>query len=208
MKRMKYIILTALFGVTVAVLLSLHRVPKAEPAGEWTILAQSDLLHGSRLSQVKFFDKKSGIVLSPGAIGLTNDGGKSWTVVQASENQGYYSLVFADARNGIVVGALNNEVPLVLQTADGGYSWQTLDLHPDLFNGDRKISTFLDACFDSTGKLWIVGNRGIINASVKENRLNVASVRPTTGILYSVACAQDGRIWAAGQGTVLSSDHG
>ena len=98
LKRMKYIILTAVFGVTVVVLLSLHRLPKAEPAGEWRILARSDLMHGSRLSQVKFFDKKSGIVLSPGAIGLTNDGGKSWTVVQASETQGYYSLVFADAR--------------------------------------------------------------------------------------------------------------
>ena len=208
MKRMKYVILTAIFGVTVVVLLSLHRLPKAEPAGEWRVLARSDLIHGSRLSQVKFFDKKTGLVLSPGAIGLTNDGGKSWTVVQASENQGYYSLVFADARNGIVVGSLNNEVPLVLQTTDGGYSWQTLDLPPDLLNGERKISTFLDACFDSTGKLWIVGNRGIINASVKENRLNVASVHPTTDILYSVACAPDGRIWAAGQGTVLSSDNG
>lgn len=205
---MKYIVLSALFGVTVVVLLSLHRLPKGEPEGEWRILARSDLMHGSRLSQVKFFDRNSGIVLSPGAIGLTSDGGKSWTVVQASESQGYYSLAFADARNGIAVGALKNEVPLVLRTTDAGHSWQTLDLDPDLLKEERKLSIFLDACFDPTGKVWIVGNRGIINASVKETRLNVASIHPTTDILYSVACAQDGRVWAAGQGTVLNSDNG
>jgi Uncharacterized protein related to plant photosystem II stability/assembly factor len=170
--------------------------------------SQSDLMHGSRLSQVKFLDRNNGIVLSSGAIGLTNDGGKSWTAVHASEEHGYYSFVFADARNGIAVGSVNNEVPFVLRTIDGGYSWQTLNLDPGFLNKDRRITTFLDACLDSTGKLWIVGNRGIVNASVEEKRLNVASVHPTTDILYGVACAQNGRIWAVGQGTVLSNDNG
>jgi Photosynthesis system II assembly factor YCF48 len=208
LRSMKYIILGLIVATVGAVLLSLYLLPKAEPAGEWRLLAQSDLMHGSRLSEVRFFDRKNGIVITSGTIGRTNDGGKSWTDVQASEEQGYYSFVFADAQNGIAVGSVNNEIPLVLRTVDAGYSWQNLNLDAGLLNKDLRITVFLDACFDSTGRLWIVGNRGVVTASLEENRLNVASVHPTTDILYGVACAQNGRIWAVGQGTVLTNDNG
>jgi photosystem II stability/assembly factor-like uncharacterized protein len=196
-----------LIAIVAAVFFSVRRPPK-EPTGEWKILHQFDLMHGPRLSQVKFFDRNNGIVVNSGAIGLTSDGGKSWIPIHASEDHGYYSFAFADARNGIAVGSVDNEVPFVLRTTDAGRSWQTLNLDPQLLSKGGKVTNFLDACFDSKGKSWIVGSRGIVSANVVGTRLNITSVHPTTDILYGVACAQNGQIWAVGQGTVLSNGNG
>lgn len=207
---MKHLTLYAglLLAMVAAVFLSVRYVPKAGRTAEWKVLTQSDLIHGTRLSQVRFSDINNGIVLSPGGIGVTSDGGKSWTPVHASEGHDYYSFAFADSRTGIAVGSVNNEVPFVLRTTDGGRSWHTLNLDPSLLNKDGKMTNFLGACFDSKGRSWIVGSRGVVSASVEENRLNITSVHPTTDILYGVACAQNGQIWAVGQGTVLSNGNG
>jgi photosystem II stability/assembly factor-like uncharacterized protein len=210
---MKHIILFACFIIVVVggVFFGVWRDLEADLTGEWKILAQSELIHGSIISRVMFFDRNNGIVVSPGFIARSNDGGKRWTHVHSTEENGYYSFAFADARNGLAVGSVNNEVPLALRTTDAGRSWQTLNLDIDtqhLDKADVKITTFLDVCFDSTGTSWIVGSRGIVSAVVEENKLKVTSVHPTTDVLYSVACAENGRLWAVGQETVLSNGDG
>jgi photosystem II stability/assembly factor-like uncharacterized protein len=179
-------------------------LPQSDVAGEWKLLHKSELIHGSRISHVKFFDKNNGIIISPGFIARSSDGGKQFAHVESSEKNGYYSFAFADNRRGIAVGSVNNEAPLALRTIDAGISWQTLNFDPKLLNGaDIKITTFLDVCFDPTGTIWIVGNKGIVGASVEENKLNIANVYSTTEVLYSVACAENGQIWAVGQDSVL-----
>lgn len=179
---------------------------QADVVGKWSVLHESELMHGSRISRVKFFDKNNGIALSPGAIAKSTDGGKQWANVESSKNTGYYSFAFSNNRNGIVVGSVNNEVPLVLRTSDAGSSWQTLSFDPKLLNSaDIKITTFLDVCFDPSGTIWIVGNKGIVSASFEENRLNILSVNSATQELSSVACGENGQIWAVGGDSVLTN---
>lgn len=172
---------------------------------QWTILAESKLIHGSRIQRVGFLDKENGVIVGTSFIARSNDGGKEWNVVHAANENAYYSFAFYDAKNGIAVGSVHNRTPLALQTRDAGRSWQQLTLDRKVMDkSDETLSTFLDVCFDSNGKSWIVGDKGIISATVEANGLNVKSFHPTMDVLYSVACADNGQVWTAGQSTVLS----
>lgn len=203
---MKFILFIGVVVSAIIGVVFLLRGSEIEEIGKWKVLTESELMHGSRISKVMFFDKENGIAVSPGVIAKTDDGGKRWAHVHSVKGNGYYSFAFSDGRNGVAVGSVNNEVPLVLRTNDAGRSWQTLNFDPKLLNrGDIKITTFLDVCFDSTGQIWIVGNRGIVSAAVEVDKLNITSVYSTTDELFSVACAENGQIWAVGGNTVLSN---
>lgn len=205
---MKYVIvLTSLVVSGVIGLAFVLQISETEEIGKWKVLHQSEFIHGSHLSRVMFFDKENGIVVSPGAIAKTNDGGKNWAYAESSEKNGYYSFAFADKQNGIAVGSIKNEIPLVLRTGDAGGSWQPLSFDPTPLNSaDIKISTLLDVCFDSTGNIWIVGNKGIVNATGDDNKLNIKVVYSTAEEMFSVACAENGQVWAVGGGTVLVNE--
>ena len=204
---MKYIALFTsllLFGIIGIVLL----LPASETQemGKWKVLHESAFIHGSRILQIMFFDMENGIAVSPGGIAKTDDGGKQWANVHSVEGNGYYSFAFADNRRGIAVGSVKNEVPLVLRTIDAGNSWQMLNFDPKVLNRDEiKITTFLDVCFDSTGTIWIVGNKGMVSASVEEDKLNILSVNSSTGELSSIACAAKGQIFTVEGNTVLTN---
>lgn len=187
------------------VFFSVRNPSKRNSGGEWTLFAESELIHGSRISRVMFFDRNNGIIVSPGFIARSNDGGKQWTRVHADAKLGYYSFAFSNAQTGIAVGSINNEVPAVLRTIDAGQSWRALSFDPEALKKSHSgMTTFLDVCFDSTGKAWISGNKGIVSAVVVENKLNITTMHATTHALYSVACAENG-IWAVGEDVVLSN---
>lgn len=205
---MKYLILfvvSLLFAIG-ALLTGVLRMSETEKIGEWKLLADTELLHGTRISKVKFFDYKNGIAISPGAIAKTYDGGEQWRYVHFAAAYGYNSFAFADSLRGVVVGSVENELPLILRTIDGGESWHVLDFDPTLLNrADKTIKVFLDVCLDPIGTIWIVGDRGIIRAAAEESKLNVSSVHPTANELSSVACDQNGDIWAAGGNIVFAN---
>jgi photosystem II stability/assembly factor-like uncharacterized protein len=187
-----------------SVFLGARNASKRNLTGEWTIFAESELIHGSRISRVMFFDPNNGIIVSPGFIARSNDGGKQWTRVHASAEIGYYSFAFSNAQNGIAVGSVNNEVPAVLRTSDAGQSWHTLSFDPNaLKKSDARMTTLLDVCFDSSGRAWISGNKGVVSAVVDEDKLNITTVHPTSQVLYSVACTENGQIWAVGEDAIL-----
>lgn len=207
---MKNIILISCVIVAIvgSVFWGVRSASKRNLSGQWTIFAESELIHGSKISRVMFFDRENGIIVSPGFIARSKDGGKRWTPVHASADTGYYGFAFSNAQNGIAVGSVNNDVPVALRTSDAGQSWHPLSIDLNLLNKNGvRMTTFLDVCFDSTGKTWIVGNKGIVSATDDENKLNITSVHPTTAVLYSVACGGNGQIWAVGEGTVFSSSN-
>jgi len=72
---------------------------------------------------------------------------------QQGVDQSLLALHFSDARNGIVVGANN----LVLQTQDGGESWQVIS---DKVDNPRSLHLY--GVQQAFGKLFIVGEQGLI----------------------------------------------
>lgn len=74
---------------------------------------------------------------NPAVAYKTSDGGVTWREVFRREQPGIFvnSLSFCDARNGIAVGDPLNGKFLLLQTQDGGESWQDASA-PDSKKGD------------------------------------------------------------------------
>jgi photosystem II stability/assembly factor-like uncharacterized protein len=169
----------------------------------WETLTQSSLIHAKRLSHVFFFDKNNGITISPYSIERSVDGGKTWKEVPGS-NGNYYSLVFIDNQNGWVVGSSENDKPLVMKTNDRGINWQKVNFDEKSLSAlNEKISFFLAICFDRTGKGWIAGKGGIVEAITDGQNLRISSIFSTKETLYSVSCNGSGEVWAVGQDAVF-----
>lgn len=165
----------------------------------WEILRRGTFIHEPRFSHVFFFDQNNGIILSGLGIHRSNDGGRNWDEVPTQGIQGFYSLVFTGKQNGWIVGSENDKT-LIMKTSDKGLNWQKLDFdEKSLSEVDGKFSVFSDICFDPSGKSWIVGNDGIIEAVIHEQNLKVSSIFSTEKTLHSVSCNDSEEVWAVGE---------
>lgn len=112
------------------------------------------------LTNVAFADGQHGWAVGHDALVLgTSDGGKTWKVqnFQPELSSPLFGIQPLSARSAIAVGAFG----LLKMTGDGGRSWQDIDA-PEItadkhhFNAVTRVPT---------GKLVIVGERGLIAAS-------------------------------------------
>lgn len=84
---MRHLILTVLTLMGVAgVFWGVSRLPQTD-LFQWTILAESKLIHGSRIQRVGFLDKENGVIVGTSFIARSNDGGKEWNVVHAANEK-------------------------------------------------------------------------------------------------------------------------
>jgi photosystem II stability/assembly factor-like uncharacterized protein len=115
-----------------------------------------DVVHVPATNQLDFrgikaFDKKTSIVVSAGLaeegqakIYKTNDGGESWILVFETSQKGVFldGIAFFDKMHGLVIGdPINNQV-YILETKDGGNTWQRMDvnLFPPLKKGEASFA--------------------------------------------------------------------
>lgn len=86
----------------------------------------------SDFRDIEAFDANKAIIMSsgtPAVILKTSDGGKSWIEVFRKNESAYFldAMDFWDNKKGIIVGDPINGHFVLLQTNDGGDTWQVLD---------------------------------------------------------------------------------
>lgn len=105
---------------------------------------------------IEAFDDKNAVVMAsgtPAIILVTGDGGKSWKEVFKSNDTTIFldALDFWNAKEGVCLGDFVAGRPYMLQTKDGGQSWQPMD-----FSGEEAKKDTL-ASFAASGTCLRVG---------------------------------------------------
>ncbi|WDF54726.1 WD40/YVTN/BNR-like repeat-containing protein [Mucilaginibacter sp. KACC 22063] len=86
----------------------------------------------SDFRDIHAFSDKEAVIMSSGTPALvmfTVDGGNNWEVAYHNDDKAVFldNMDFADTKNGLIVGDPVAGKFLMLQTADGGRTWQTKD---------------------------------------------------------------------------------
>lgn len=128
-----------------------------------------------------------------GAMFVTNDGGSSWSRLQAPTRYLLLGGAFINERSGWLVGAGST----ILQTSDGGETW-----HQARFAGPGvrfNATSFFDDRFG-----WAVGSDGAIFRTINGGRSWKRQVSGVSADLFDVKFLNAAEGWAVGaEGTVL-----
>ncbi len=132
-----------------------------------------------------------------GLVQRSNDGGETWTTVDADVSRTLCAITFLDERNGWAAG----HGAIILRTEDGGKSWQ------HQFTGDDDESPILDIMAISGGHVIAVGAFGAYyeshnsGADWKQHFILEEDMH-----LNRISRSRDGTLWLAGEfGTLLRS---
>ena len=164
------------------------------------------------VSDLYFRDRDDGYLLAGNQIFVTEDGGSTWRTAArflaatfGGAEPDLYSVRFTSKRRGWVVGSLSRGDSvvdsLVLQTTDGGASWnrQRVPVSDELIHLD----------FDGDRRGWIVGTAGRVLHTRDGGETWALQQSGTTATLYHVEFRGDDRGWAVGErGTILRTVDG
>jgi photosystem II stability/assembly factor-like uncharacterized protein len=175
------------------------------PNGDWQELSEVSNQHRIATFQIHFFDSENGLMLNAFTISKTFDKGKTWKAVSES-SLSFSSLFFSDIKNGWAVGSAwevgdtkNKNTPMILKTEDEGSHWTKVKFKEnESADSDRKFNRFNDICVDKSNKFWIVGDKGIAEASFIDGDLLISKVIYSNDELYSITCTDSGEVWAVG----------
>jgi len=164
------------------------------------------------VNDIYFRGKEDGYLLAANRVLATEDGGRTWrpsvSFAPADFNGAtpeLYSVRFTSKRRGWMVGSVSRGDrvldSLLLQTKDGGASWQRVSapvrvelLHLD-FRGEKRG--------------WIVGDRGTILHTRDGGDTWLQQRADTTATLYHVEFRDDETGWAVGErSTILRTTDG
>jgi photosystem II stability/assembly factor-like uncharacterized protein len=185
-------------------------VLRTEDGGRTWARQQIETAEG--VSDLYFRDKQDGYLLAGNEILVSEDGGASWRSAArflpgtfGGASPDLYSVRFTSKRRGWVVGSLSRGDSivdsLVLQTTDGGASWnrQRVPVKDELIHLD----------FDGDKRGWIVGTQGRILHTRDGGETWTLQPSGTTATLYHVEFRGDDRGWAVGErGTILRTTNG
>jgi len=181
----------------------------------WQVLSQKTIGHPSPINSIIFFDELNGLALSALGLASTTDGGAHWMERLDSGNRGFYSMRFVDRQNGWIVGAELKDAeehstvssksfrPMIMRTADGGITWREINLEHFLGSEGTRFSKFSSLCFDPSGAAWIVGDVGIVEATVESDALRTSHVTMARAELNDVSCLKSGEVWTAGRNGLI-----
>ncbi len=164
----------------------------------WT-LVQEDVSH-KPLYDLDFYDSKHGVAVGgDSTIFVTKDGGATWSrAKQNYENKtDFYSVAFATAKNGWVVGkAPRGGKAAVLHSTDGGATWTAVDLGTSLY--------LYKVRFQTTEHGWIVGRGGaVFETDDGGETWNAVTDVGSGSDFKAVAQAPKAPPWIAGSGATL-----
>lgn len=109
---------------------------------------------------IEAFSDKEAVIMSSGTPALilkTTDGGANWKVKYRNTDTAYFfdAMDFADAKHGYVLGDPINSNFVLMETKDGGETWNMFKNRPDALPGE--------AAFAASGTCLRVDNGGGIN---------------------------------------------
>lgn len=168
----------------------------------------------ANINEVYFRNDDNGYLVAGRSMYVTSDGGKTWRDLQVIERGSikdgkaeFLSIRFNSKSQGFIIGSvLNNDGlvidSLLLRTVDGGESWSRI-LLPEI----KTELIHLD--FDGRKEGWIVGDMGVILATVDNGSTWNKQDSGTTAALYNVDFqdSKDGYV-VGGKGTILRTEDG
>lgn len=165
------------------------------------------------INEIYFRNDDNGYLVAGRKMFVTRDGGTTWRETLIF-NQGdfkgatpeFLSIRFADKRRGIVVGSLLNRKgdvidSLVMRSDDGGETWRRLIVpsKTELFHLD----------YNGGSHGWIVGDGGVILATVDGGQNWTPQNSGTKNALFNVDFRDDNEGYAVGEkGTILRTENG
>lgn len=166
---------------------------------KWIKINEDLYSHSSPFLSLSFTDFNNGVAITSNQIKKTTDGGNIWEITYENEDISFNSLIFSNNRNGWIVGMENRE-PIILNSQDKGLHWQKVRVDKKFFPElDEKFNSFQDICANKFGKVWLVGDGGIVEATVNEKTLEISNIIPTEENLFSVHCNENNEVWAVGE---------
>ena len=148
----------------------------------------------STLTSVAFADAKHGWAAGhDGVILATGDGGDTWSLQRWDEKRRLplLSVWFASAQHGFAVGQFGQ----VLATRDGGATWRPVALGVDEDTLDRHFNAIFG---DGKGKVWILGEEGLVLRSLDDGASWTKGGTGNNGSLWNGLRLTDGTLMAAG----------
>lgn len=108
---------------------------------------------------IEAFSDKKAIIMSSGTPALilkTTDGGANWQLKYRNDDKAYFldAMDFSNKKHGLILGDPIDKKFLLLETNDGGDSWQKLANLPDAMEGE--------AAFAASGTCLRVSDSGVI----------------------------------------------
>lgn len=175
----------------------------------WEVINQGKTPDSFSILSLHFFDSNNGLVISTFDLYKTTDGGKNLESVFEEDFSTFNSYFFNKEKSSWIVGS-NKEKPLILKSEDKNFHWQKANFDArDEKRLNEKFSTFYDICSDQSGKIWVVGDGGIIEATANGQDLNLLNLLDANETLYSVSCNNNGEIWGVGKkGTIFHYQNG
>jgi photosystem II stability/assembly factor-like uncharacterized protein len=164
---------------------------------------------------IKAFDKKTAIVVSAGLaqdaqakMFKTTDGGKSWKLVFETNQKGVFldGIAFFDKMHGLVIGDPINNEAYVLETKDGGETWQRLStsLFPALKAGEASFAASNSCLVTFENSAWYAFQSRMLHTSDKGRSWKIQKTNfpsgPTSGIFGL-------HFWSEKSGIALGGDY-
>ncbi len=96
-------------------------VHTTDGGANWAAVNTPDIGGRNQLRSIWFVDKKFGCAVGDGgAILVTTDGGRKWTLCKKVTDKNLYAVCFTNTKNGWAVGQNGT----ILETTNGGNSWK------------------------------------------------------------------------------------
>lgn len=151
---------------------------------------------------IEAFSDKEAVIMSSGTPALvlkTTDGGASWQEKYRNTDTAYFfdAMEFADQQHGYILGDPVSGKFLIMETKDGGETWNMFANRPDAFAGE--------AAFAASGTCLRVNKKHltIVTGGSRSRELTWASGKWFTGDLpFSGKKPSEGAFSVAGNGEI------
>lgn len=138
-----------------------------------------------RFTKVHFIDNNTGFIIGIGGLCLkTKDGGLTWTKINTPTSGEYYDMYFQNPQKGFIVGTYASG--LILQTNDGGDSWEPV------FNYPASNSSYYTIAADPHKKKIVIAGGGMFSEFRGHNGRNILSTTDS-GSSYQIL-SRNGRM--------------
>lgn len=173
--------------------------------GDWELVQSSSFAHAATVGPIMFDENGDGWALTWASLLRVRDKGKSWASVLSNENgqKAFYGFTFTTLKTGVVVGMQKknqNHDVLILQTVDGGESWQERLADPPVDRDKHEAPSLFSVSFCDEKNGWAVGNDLILHTMDGGQTWKTQQVDVSNERLFSVACGSSTRAWAVGTG--------
>lgn len=172
-------------------------------AGAWTKQKSGTL---AWLHAVYFLDGSRGWAAgSSGTLLSTTDGGETWQALRPPTEDNVRDLYFADERRGWIVcersiyllRTKDEQRSYLMNTADGGQTWQRVNLSGD---PDARL---LRVLLTADGHGWVFGEGGMIFTTSDAGTTWTKRRTPTRHVLFGGAFLDASQLWLVGAGATV-----